>query len=105
MNDLHELATNAQIDHWPPHLGVRTDAEKIAYLAERLREAGDAEMQADELSDQLATAQEEVAERERTIETLGEERDHFKSKAEALTEKIKDIYELVYEFRPEAKQQ
>jgi predicted nuclease with TOPRIM domain len=70
MNDLHELATNAELDHWPPHLGVTTDAEKIAYLAERLREAGDAEVRADELSDQLVDAQGEIAEREQTIEVL-----------------------------------
>jgi uncharacterized coiled-coil DUF342 family protein len=65
--DLHELATNAELNHWPPHLGVRTDAEKIAYLAERLREAGDADARVDELSDQLATAEEKRDEYERRL--------------------------------------
>jgi peptidoglycan hydrolase CwlO-like protein len=51
--DLHELATNAELNHWPPHLGVTTDTEKIAYLAERLRGAGDAETRVDELTDQV----------------------------------------------------
>lgn len=67
---LHELAANAELNHWPPHLGVRTDAEKIAYLAERLREVGDAEVRLDKLSDELATAQEEITEHEQTISNL-----------------------------------
>lgn len=29
----HELATNALVNHWPAHLGVKTDQEKIEYLA------------------------------------------------------------------------
>lgn len=33
---LQELATNARLDHWPPHLGVNTDAEKIDLLAREL---------------------------------------------------------------------
>lgn len=37
-NQLHELATNATLNHWPPHLGVVTDTDKIQYLADRLRE-------------------------------------------------------------------
>lgn len=40
-NQLRELATNATLNHWPPHLGVVTEADKIQYLADRLREAGD----------------------------------------------------------------
>ena len=36
---LQQLATNAQLNHWPPHLGVTTDAEKVEYLAQWLREA------------------------------------------------------------------
>lgn len=68
--DLHELATSAEINHWPPHLGVRTDAEKIAYLAERLREAGDVMAQNEDLVQQNTAMQEEVAEHEQTIEEL-----------------------------------
>lgn len=56
---LHELATNARLNHWPPHLGVTTDAEKIEYLAQRLSEAADAEARADGLEDELTTAREE----------------------------------------------
>lgn len=34
-----ELALNARLNHWPPHLGVKSDAEKIEYLATKLDEA------------------------------------------------------------------
>jgi peptidoglycan hydrolase CwlO-like protein len=59
-NQLNEFATNALLNHWPPHLGVRTEAEKMEYLAQRLTEAADAEERADGLADELETAQEEV---------------------------------------------
>lgn len=38
-NQLHELALNARLGHWPAHLGVKTEAEKIEYLARQLGEA------------------------------------------------------------------
>jgi uncharacterized coiled-coil DUF342 family protein len=72
-NQLNELATNARLDHWPPHLGVRTEVEKVEYLAERLREAADTETQADELADQLETAQEQSDEYERQLEAANAE--------------------------------
>lgn len=56
---LHELATNATSDHWPPHLGVRTDAEKIQYLADRLREATAYSDTIEDLNDQVGALQEE----------------------------------------------
>lgn len=34
-----ELALNARLNHWPAHLGIKTDAEKIEHLASRLDEA------------------------------------------------------------------
>lgn len=40
-SQLRELATNALTGHWPPHLGVRTDQEKIEYLARQLESAAD----------------------------------------------------------------
>jgi septal ring factor EnvC (AmiA/AmiB activator) len=57
--NLHELATNALLNHWPPHLGVKTDREKVAYLAERLREAGDTEARIEKLETELESANEE----------------------------------------------
>ena len=41
MDDLQELATNARMDHWPAHLGVKTEQEKIEYLASVLEKAAD----------------------------------------------------------------
>lgn len=40
---LQQLATNATLSHWPPHLGVTTEAEKVEYLAQRLRESAERE--------------------------------------------------------------
>ena len=78
--NLRELATNAELNHWPPHLGVRTDAEKIAYLAERLREAADAEVNAEALADENAA--------------LCEERDDFERKLEDAESKLERIREI-----------
>ena len=48
---LQQLATNAELNHWPPHLGVTTDAKKVEYLAQRLREAAEMVTTNDELID------------------------------------------------------
>jgi hypothetical protein len=39
--ELRELATNALTGHWPAHLGVKSDAEKIEYLARQIDRAAD----------------------------------------------------------------
>lgn len=52
-NQLQELALNAKLNHWPPHLGVTTDAEKIEYLAARLREAVREGETIDELNEKI----------------------------------------------------
>jgi len=88
-NQLNELATNALLDHWPLHLGVRTEAEKVAYLAEQLREAADAEERADSLADELETAQDQTYEYERQLE--------------AANAKISDLNAVIKELK--AKQQ
>lgn len=49
-NQLNELATNARLNHWPPHLGVTTDAEKIEYLAQQLGDVGSQQVQMGELA-------------------------------------------------------
>lgn len=59
-NQLHELATNARLNHWPPHLGVTTDAEKIEYLAQRLEDAGSYKVQMGELAAENRSLQEEL---------------------------------------------
>lgn len=40
-NQLRTLSVDALTGYWPPHLGVKTDAEKIEYLAQRIDEAAD----------------------------------------------------------------
>lgn len=39
--ELRELATNALTGHWPKHLGLETEQEKIEYLARKLEDAAD----------------------------------------------------------------
>lgn len=58
-DQLQTLAINARLNHWPPHLGVTADAEKIEYLAQRLEEAAEVETHNEDLSDQLETAEQE----------------------------------------------
>jgi|SRR6476659_2696178 len=96
-SNLHELATNATLDHWPPHLGVRTDAEKIAYLAERLREAGDAEVRVDELNDRLVAAQEENASLETENDDLQSQITSLKGVIKELQSRLTDIKEIAAE--------
>jgi predicted nucleic acid-binding Zn-ribbon protein len=70
---LQELATNARLNHWPPHLGVRTEAEKIEYLADALdkqqREVerlgldlSSAETEAEGLRDEIHECDDEITE-------------------------------------------
>lgn len=92
---LRQLATNAQLDHWPPHLGVVTEADKIQYLADRLREAGDAEDRADDLVLQLETAQEENQMIEQESDDLKEKIKTLESDIKRLTNKIESIREII----------
>ena len=69
--DLRTLATNALTGHWPAHLGVATDAEKIEYLARRLEELADnaesverLEEQVDKLTDKVGELTDELGELE-----------------------------------------
>lgn len=80
-----ELALNARLNHWPVHLGVSTDAEKIEHLATRLDEAATRIFSLETLEDEA--------------QTLREERDMYASANEDLRDKLKQIYEMTYEFR------
>lgn len=84
-DQLHELATNARLNHWPPHLGVTTDAEKIEYLAQRLKETADAEMRADQLAAE--------------VESLREEADLATDKLAELESKVSELKPLLSEAR------
>jgi predicted nucleic acid-binding Zn-ribbon protein len=65
-NQLQELATNARLNHWPPHLGVRTEAEKMEYLANALDEVIQRDYQ-EALENQIETLEEEAADFENKI--------------------------------------
>lgn len=92
---LQQLATNAELNHWPPHLGVTTDAEKVAYLAERLREAADAETRADELADQLETANEDNSAIELENKDLLADIETLKADVRRLENKLEAVREIV----------
>lgn len=86
-NQLNELANNAELNHWPAHLGVTTDAEKVGYLAARLREV------ATERSNQLEAAEQRIEylegesiDIENKIDRLSDENE----KLEAANEELKD---------------
>jgi hypothetical protein len=38
---LRRIATDAQVNHWPPHLGLNTDAERVEFLAKALSDVLD----------------------------------------------------------------
>lgn len=82
---LQELALNAELNHWPPHLGVTTDAEKVEYLAARLREVADTETRANELADELETAQEQS--------------DEYEEQLEAANAEIHDLNEIIKDLK------
>lgn len=67
-NQLQELADNARLDHWPPHLGVTTDAEKIEYLAQRLRDAASTAAEVETLVRQNEALQTELDEQRATVD-------------------------------------
>ncbi len=83
--EIINLSINARMNHWPPHLGVNTDAEKIEYLATRL----------DEVATQIVSNDTLVDENQ----ALREERDHFEAEAADLREKLKEIGDMTYEYR------
>lgn len=84
-NQLQLLATNARLDHWPPHLGVRTDAEKVEYLAQRLEEAVDYAMDQESLT---ASRDDEIGELKTKIDDLESD---FESRIESLREDLEKL--------------
>lgn len=77
---LIELASNAKVNHWPPHLGLNSDAERIEYLATQLDEAATRIVNAEILAEQN--------------EALREERDDALNRACDLREKLDKIHGL-----------
>lgn len=78
--EMINLALNARLGHWPPHLGLNTDAQRIEYLATRLDEAATQIVNAETLQDENAA--------------LREERDDFEAKylnAQSALDKIREL--------------
>jgi peptidoglycan hydrolase CwlO-like protein len=94
-NQLNELATNALLDHWPPYMGVRTEAEKVECLAQQLSEAADAEERADGLAEELETAQEEVRLLQDENDDLADQIETLKSDIKSLKAKIAQAREVL----------
>ena len=81
--EMISLALNARLGHWPPHLGLNTDAERIEYLATQLDEAATQIVNGETLEDENAA--------------LREERDDFKSKyldAQGKLDQIRNIVDV-----------
>jgi predicted RNase H-like nuclease (RuvC/YqgF family) len=76
-SQLRELATNALTGYWPAHLGLKTDAERIEYLARCIETAADEIQQGDE-------AFEQVTELETKTERLQNEIDEQAAEIESL---------------------
>lgn len=84
--DLQQLATNARLNHWPPHLGVTTEAEKIECLAAALveseeRQVSDSEVRTemqneiDRLRDKAQDLEDQINSLRDNLDTLEEKLD------------------------------
>lgn len=82
---LLELADNAEQGFWPPHLGVTSDAEKIAYLAERLGEAVNYGMDQESLA---ASRDDEISELKVKIDDLETD---FEQRIESLRDDLEKL--------------
>lgn len=100
-NQLQELALNARLNHRPPHLGVRTDAEKIEYLAQALSSVDDYESQIeaikaerDDLADQVTRLEDKISDQDERVDLIDALRDKV-TEAEGVLADIKlDLEEL-----------
>lgn len=75
-----ELALNARLNHWPAHLGVNTDAEKIEHLASKLDEVATWMAINETDGDKLYALEEEYRGLDVTNSELKEEIEELKAK-------------------------
>lgn len=87
-NQLQQLATNARLNHWPPHLGVRTEAEKVEYLANALDEVTLRDAQIEALETQVETLEEELADREGKLDTGNDRIETLEDEIETLRDRV-----------------
>jgi predicted RNase H-like nuclease (RuvC/YqgF family) len=96
MSNIDDLALNAELNHWPPHLGVTTDAEKIEYLAQRLAEQADVATDRDEIASEVEGLEEEKYGLELGVDELKDEVEELK---ESLVDRDRQIELLTAENR------
>lgn len=94
-NQLQQLATDVELNHWPPHLGVRTDAEKIEYLAQRLREAAGKDERIEELEDEVNQLEDRNSQLAQKLEDADDNEDMVKD----LREDVADLKSKLSEIR------
>ncbi len=91
MSSIDDLALNAELNHWPPHLGVHTDAEKIEYLARRLAEQADVATDRDEIASEVEGLEKERRGLELRVDKLKGEVEELK---EGLADRVRQIESL-----------
>jgi peptidoglycan hydrolase CwlO-like protein len=90
-NQLNELATNALLDHWPPHLGVQTEAEKVAYLVNALSEVEVKNGQIEALENQIETLEEEAVDLEDKLDSRDDQIEKLEAEIDELNEQIAEL--------------
>jgi peptidoglycan hydrolase CwlO-like protein len=90
-NQLNELATNALLDHWPLHLGVRTEAEKVVYLVNALSEVEVKNEQVEALEDQIEALNEETVNLQVKLDSRDDQIKQLETKIEELNEQIAEL--------------
>lgn len=85
-NQLQQLATNARLNHWPPHLGVVTEAEKVEYLANALNEAVLRDAEIDALKSEAEKLDDEISYLENKLDACDDEIERLKTKVDDMTE-------------------
>lgn len=69
-NQLIQIAKDAQINHWPPHLGLNTDAERIYWLACQLENAAGAQDEVEDLAQKLSDADANYGDIDEELKTI-----------------------------------
>lgn len=90
-DQLLELAHNARINHWPPHLGVVTDGDKADYLAKAI-EASTTNY--DHLEVDQAGTESENEELQAKVDDLTEKNDKLEAEIAELKYKLDQIRSL-----------
>jgi peptidoglycan hydrolase CwlO-like protein len=90
-NQLNELATNARLGHWPLHLGVRTEAEKVECLANAIQFVTAKDIEVEALEDQIEALGEEAVDLQNKIDSRDDQIEKLETKIEELNEQIAEL--------------